>query len=156
MDNNPGALIYTNTNVQKVLNQESIACTIFEEGEKIVESLRVRAIPAAHQPLLAPVPQNTAFLVNELFLTAGDSINQSLHAFSGTQVLALPILAPWANVRPVATFLEAMKPATAIPAHDGFVIDQFRDRQHRAWESYAKERSISFESLNGPEKSFEF
>lgn len=153
--NNSGALTFTNTDVQEFLNKESIACTIFEEGEKRVGGFRVRAIPADHQPLLAPVPQNTAFLVNDTFLTTGDSINQSLYSLAGTKVLALPILAPWGNVLQVAEFFKAMKAEVAIPAHDGSVLDSTLDRQHTNWMNYANDNSLSFYPLVGPEKSLE-
>ncbi len=155
MANNPGALIFANTNTQEVLNKENIACTIFEPGEKKVGTMHIRAIRADHEQLLMPVPQNTAYLVNETFLTTGDSLAYSLRDLKGVQVVALPILAPWGKITEIAEFVGSLQPKHVIPAHDGFVLDGFRERQHSMWQKYFEGGYVDFRPLESGEV-FEF
>lgn len=147
LNNNPGALIFTNSDVQEVLNKENIACTIFESEEKKIGSLRVRAIEADHEQLIVPVPKNTAFLVNEIFLTTGDSLSYSLRELKGIKVLALPILAPWGKVSEIAEFAQSIQAQHIIPCHDGFVLDIFRERQYLMWKKYFDGGWVDFRPL---------
>lgn len=155
LSNNPGAIVYTNTDVQEFLNKEDVACTVFESGEKKIGSMHVRAIPADHEQLLAEVPQNTAFLVNEIFLTTGDSLSYGLRELKGVKVLALPILAPWGKVSEIAEFAQSIQAKHIVPCHDGFVIDMFRKRQYEMWKNYFEGGWVDFRPLEMGE-TFEF
>ncbi len=155
LGNNTEAIVITNTETQKTLQKEHIDCTIFESGEKKIGGLHIRAIEAIHEPLLAPVPENTAYLVNEVFLHPGDSFDYRLRDIKGVKVLALPILAPFGKVVEIAEFAQSVQTGHIIPCHDGYVIDQFLERQYKNWKEYYEGGWIDFRPLQ-PGEIFEF
>ena len=139
--------VLTNTATQAYLAKEGITATALDEGEYKVGSFTIRAIPAEHEKVLFPVPQNTAFLVNDLMLHPGDSLDPGLYTLKGIPALALPIMAPWATVRDAAKFAEALKPDLAFPIHDGFAKEFFVEGQQKNFSKYFAEAGIPFQPI---------
>ncbi|MEK7557050.1 MAG: MBL fold metallo-hydrolase, partial [Patescibacteria group bacterium] len=93
--NNPGVQIFSNPMTGGLLTEIGLPVEVFHSGEKKIGPYTVRAIPAAHEKtLLYPIPENTAYLVDGVFLHPGDSFNESMYGLKPT-VLAFPIYAPW-------------------------------------------------------------
>ena len=109
----------------------------------------IKAYPIEHEPLPLPVPQNTAFLINEQFLHPGDSLSQKVFN-SAVQVVALPVAAPWLTMLSSLDFACRYRPEQVLPVHDGFVKDFFTERQYQNWQSLLDDRSIKFNGLRKP------
>ena len=142
---NPAAKVIANTQIQTRLETLGITCEVFEEGEQQLGEFKLSARVAAHAPLLnAEKPQNVAYLVDDTLLHPGDSFAQSLDAFQGTQVLALPIMAPWATELETVEFALRLAPRQIIPIHDGYAKDFFREQRYENFQSYLASQSIAF------------
>jgi len=150
MANNIHAKLFTNTGVAHILASEGIEAEIYEEGEKNIGGVRIEAYSADHEPLLTPVPHNTAYIINGTFLHPGDSLNVSLHKYAGVSVLALPVTAPWADKVRIAEFGAAMHPKHIIPIHDGYVKEFFLSMQYKEFAAYVKDYGSMFHSINNP------
>jgi len=148
LKNNDAAVI-SNQGVQEFLKAGEIPVKILEEGALDVEGFHIEALSVAHEKVLGPLPENTAYIINKKLLHPGDSLNSGLFKFKGTPVLALPTIAPWNKRFEVAEFAEEMKPQIIIPIHDGFVKDFFLKGQDEIYGKYFEERGMSFNPLNG-------
>ena len=94
LQNNPEARVLTNKATAEILSEGGILADILEEGTVTRGSFTISAYPMEHEPLPLPVPQNTAFLINEQFLHPGDSLSQRIFT-KAVQVIALPVAASW-------------------------------------------------------------
>lgn len=154
LKNNP-AKILTNSGVGKMLNQEGIQAEILDEGDTNIGNFKIKVLPAEHEKILAPIPYNTGYLINNSFLHPGDSLDSRLCKQKGVKVLALPIMAPWLRAVDTVEFAKSMSPEIVIPIHDGFAKDFFRESQYRGFEKYLSNFKINFTPLNTPEDFIE-
>lgn len=154
LKNNPVPVL-TNTSTKEFLAKEGIAAEAIDEGEYKIGSFTIRAIPAEHGKILFPVPQNTAYLVNETLLHPGDSLDERLFQLKGVPLLALPIMAPWTKMLEVGEFASALKPKIAMPTHDGFAKDFFLERQYENYAKYFSEVGINFRPLKSQSEFIE-
>ncbi|MHB8651570.1 MAG: NUDIX domain-containing protein [Minisyncoccota bacterium] len=152
---NNDAVVVSNRGVQDFLKTEKILVQIFEEGVLDVGDFHIEALSVAHERVLGPLPENTAYAINKKLLHPGDSLNPALFKFQGTPVLALPTIAPWNKRFEVAEFAEEMKPEIIIPIHDGFVKDFFLKGQDEIYGEYFGEREIIFKQLSGESEFIE-
>lgn len=149
--NNPSATVLANTEIQEQLKGIGITATKFEDGQRSLGSFQLAAFDAPHANILnAAPPQNTAYLVDEIFLHPGDSFAASLTAQKRTRVLALPVMAPWTTELQVAEFALNMSPQQIIPIHDGFAKDFFLEIRYDNYTKYFKQHSIEFQWMNKP------
>jgi L-ascorbate metabolism protein UlaG (beta-lactamase superfamily) len=156
IENNQSAAVLTNTEIKSHLAAQGISAQAFETGRRAVGKFNVEAIEAAHAPILnAETPQNTAYVVNSVFLHPGDSFAHSLDAYRGTQVLALPVMAPWTTELDVAEFARRIAPRQIIPIHDGYAKDFFLKQRYENFQKYFSQLDISFQPMNKPGDFFE-
>ncbi len=148
---NPGATVYANTDTEKLLHNEEISVEVFETGKKQVGSVAVDALPANHEKLLIPEPQNTAYAFNKQLLVTGDSFDERLGWFKNIPVLALPITAPWANQLQIVAFAKFIAPKIVVPVHDGYVKDFYRDRTSEVFAKYLADFDIGLHPLDAIE-----
>jgi L-ascorbate metabolism protein UlaG (beta-lactamase superfamily) len=148
---NPAALVLTNTEIQARLKRKGMAAEIFETGSRTVHSFTIAAFDAPHAPILgADPPQNTAYLINEVFLHPGDSFADSLLAKKNTPVLALPIMAPWTTELEIAKFARRMSSQHIIPIHDGYAKDFFLQQRYENFRQHFTQQGIQFRWMSKP------
>lgn len=152
--NNPKCKIFTNQSTVETLEKEGIRAEVFADGMLEIQGFSVKAINAPHEPLPIPIPDNTAFLVDDLFLHTGDSLSRALLEHKA-KVLALPISAPWLTMPQALEFVLEYKPEYVLPAHDGYIKDFFNDWQYSVWEQLLAEKNIKFHKLDSPGKWME-
>jgi len=105
-------------------------------------------LAAAHEPVLgSPIPENTAYVVDDTLLHPGDSYASTLDAFAGIPVLALPVMAPWTNEIDTAAFAERVAPKLVVPIHDGYCKEFFLEMRYKNFEKYFATKGIEFRSL---------
>lgn len=69
---NPAAVVLTNSQVQEQMKAKQMAASTFETGTRTIGSFQVTAMDAPHAWILGShPPQNTAYLVNGVFLNPG-------------------------------------------------------------------------------------
>jgi L-ascorbate metabolism protein UlaG (beta-lactamase superfamily) len=148
VEHNPDAAVLANTEVVAQMTAKQITASIFETGTRAIGGFEVRAIDAPHAWILcSQPPQNTAFLVNGVFLNPGDSFDPSLFAFAGTRVLALPVMAPWATELEASVFATQIKPERIIPVHDGQARDFFIEQRYATFQKCFAEHGMQFEMM---------
>lgn len=146
-----GASVLTNTEGKTALAKENIDVQVFEEGNLQIKNFTIRALPVAHEKILsATLPQNTAYVINDTFLNAGDSFASSLSALKGIRALALPVMAPWNTELAVAQFAEAIAPQMIIPDHDGYAKDFFLKQRYENYEKHFSSQGIKFQKMSFP------
>lgn len=135
--------VKSNAGVKTALQKSGIEVELFESGTEKIGSIEVEAIPAAHEKLFFGEPQNTAYHFNKTLLLTGDSLDPKLYGIK-TQVLGLPIMAPWMNIHQGAEFAKNMQPEVVIPVHDGFAVPDFVRGQHQLWTKLLEDLGIRF------------
>jgi L-ascorbate metabolism protein UlaG (beta-lactamase superfamily) len=118
LNNNPQAVVVTNTSVAKLL--ESInAKTQIVEGRDVVQisNLALKAYDGEHAEIVGEfgIVQNTGYLVAETFFFPGDSYTVPEEKVN---ILALPVAGPWCKVSEAITYAKKVSPKIAFPVHD--------------------------------------
>ena len=133
----PKANIITNESVHKLLGNVNILSSIF--GNEIVSFENI-----LHEQLWdTEVPQNLSFTLFDELTHPGDSLQFS----KSSNVLALPITAPWTSVtKSVEAGLKFM-PKTIIPIHDWHWKDEVRLEMYQRLEGFFSQKNIKFISL---------
>jgi L-ascorbate metabolism protein UlaG (beta-lactamase superfamily) len=149
--NNPGVEVLVNSEIHAKLAEKDIDTRIFEHGTISFSGFTIKAIDAPHEKILADtIPQNTAYVVNDIFLHPGDSLSENLYPRKGIKTLALPIMAPWATELQIYDFAVKMAPETVLPIHDGFAKDFFLQSRHQNFAKFLGEQNIKFAALAKP------
>jgi L-ascorbate metabolism protein UlaG (beta-lactamase superfamily) len=143
-----GASVITNSEGKAALAKENIDVTVVEEGSYQTKNYTIRALTAQHEKILSPMlPQNTAYILNDIFLNPGDSFASLLAPLKGIQVLALPVTAPWATEIATAEFAQMIEPQMVIPVHDGYVKDFFQKLRYQNYAQTFSPLGITFQSM---------
>ena len=148
---NSKASVVTNTEGKTALEKEQIQAIVLEEGDYQTRNFTLHAIAATHEKILAPtLPQNTAYVVNDMLLNPGDSFASHLSTLKGIKALALPVMAPWTTDVEMAEFARTMAPQIVIPVHDGYVKDFFLKLRYDVYESYFSSLNITLQRMYNP------
>lgn len=121
LENNPGAVVYTNAAVGKLLAEAGVVYTLVPSGETIsVSGVAVKAYEQDHADVYdtIPVVVNTGFLVGGSLFYPGDAF---IEPSEPVEVLALPVAGPWLDIRDALEYCKKLKPKVAFPVHDGFL-----------------------------------
>ena len=149
IENNPNADVLANKEIQSKLAEKDIKIEKFEIGTRQTGSFMVEAVDAPHEKLLADeIPQNTAYIVDDVFLHPGDSLAESLYAKKNTRVLALPLMAPWETELQTFEFAKKMSPRQVVPIHDGYAKDFFLESRYQTFLKFLKRENIEFLWMN--------
>lgn len=141
---NPGTPIFASADIVAQLAAKGIPATDHEFKNFEVGAVSVEVLQAGHDPVLGPVPDNTAYRIGGELVITGDSTAISLDEWKGTRVLALPTSAPWAARPALANLIERLGPEVTFPVHDGIVIDVFRGWQDAQFSQFAEERGTKY------------
>ena len=154
--NNENVVVLGNTDVVKMLAEKDIEAKVFESGEMTISSFTVEAYDAKHEKILADeLPQNTAYVVDDKILHPGDSYDERLYELKGTEILCLPIMAPWANEPQTFEFAKKLSPQFVLPIHDGYSKDFFLEMRYEAFRKFLEKENIKFEWMNKAGDYFE-
>lgn len=132
----PHVAIISNTSVVTLLQKEAIKAT--SEGNAFVT---VAKIP--HEQLWdRKPPMHVIFTVNNTLTHVGDS-----HHFTRTSdILGLPIQAPWGSTTHAVNLALKLKPRVIIPIHDWMWKDDFRKAMYQRLQAFFKEKGIDFKT----------
>ena len=124
LENNPNALIITNTAVGKLLEEGEIMYTKVEEGEKYeIEGVQITGFGNLHEEIYDDYGrvQNTGYMINELCYP-GDSFS---YPDAQVDILALPVCGPWMKSKDAVIYARNINPRIVFPVHDGMLQDFF-------------------------------
>lgn len=156
IDNNQAAVVLANTEIAGKLAEKDITVEVFETGTRTVGNFSLEAFDAPHEKLLADeIPQNTAYIVDKIFVHPGDSLSASVLERSGTKILALPIMAPWETELQTFEFAKKMSPKFVVPIHDGYAKDFFLESRYQTFLKFLKRENIEFQWMNNAGDFFE-
>lgn len=140
------APIFTIREIGDLLEKEGLTyAEITPNDIRDIVGFSVRVIDAPHGPLLGPLPHNIAVLVDDRVLHPGDS--HEPYGLERCDVLALPIMAPWANVVEAINFAIKLRAKIVVPIHDAFVKDFLLSRIYQMAAAALAPHGIVFRSL---------
>lgn len=152
---NQQAKVFTNSGVASKLREESIAFELLENGD-FDERLGflIESVEGAHQEIYEELGrvQNTGYFIDGDFFYPGDSFtipNKKVN------ILAAPIVAPWATLRQCIDYIKSVNPKYAIPVHDGMLRKDTPGPTYRVPPQILEPLGITFEIIqDGESKEF--
>ncbi len=139
----PEAVIISTPSVVRKLKHEGISAT-----EK--ETVDIALEPVTHEEILfASVPENNKFTVFNRLTHPGDSYQFA----SGTEILAMPMIAPWGSLVEAMKKIIEVKPKLVIPIHDWHWKDEAKEAFYPRVTDYLKEYDIVFKPLTPGERT---
>lgn len=122
LENNPQAVVITNTAVGKLLAEAGIAYTKVEEGDKYdLNGVKISGFGNLHAetyPTMQQV-QNTGYMIDNLCYP-GDSFS---FPDAEVDIIALPVAGPWMKLKDAIEYAKNINPRIVFPVHDGFIHD---------------------------------
>lgn len=119
--NNPEAIIITNSSVGRILDKETIAYEVVDDGKTYdLSGVSLKAFGKDHAFIHKSVPsvENTGYLVAEKFYHPGDAYHVPSKA---VEILALPLSAPWGTIGASINYALDVKPKKCFSIHDGML-----------------------------------
>lgn len=121
LTNNPGAKVFTNRGVGKILEENGLPFELLEDGRSLTEKeVLIEAFGEEHAYIYKTVPNviNTGyFIANKLFYP-GDAFTNPKKP---VEILALPVAGPWMKISEALDYATELKPKSAFPVHDGML-----------------------------------
>lgn len=153
LENNPDAVVITNTAVGKLLSEAGIKYLKLEQGQTYdLHGVNIAGFGNVHAeiyPGYGPF-QNTGYMIDNL-CHPGDSLN---YPDAGVDILALPVTAPWMKIKDAVDYAKNIKPRIVFPIHDAHIHD-WATFIWRFPETLLKEVGIEFKKLElGKEENF--
>lgn len=133
----PDVKIFSNLSVKDILGDEKIE--VLTSGNEYVQMS-----PVPHEKIWfgSPVPNIMATLFGR-FTTPGDS-----HSFKiQTEILALPVQAPWGSTTRAVELAIELKPKVIIPIHDWHWRDEARKGMYQRLKEYFAQNGIDFKAV---------
>ncbi len=122
LQNNPKAIIITNSSVGTILEKDLIAFMVLEHGQNnTVEGILLEAFGEKHEEIYENLGlvQNTGFFIDNKLFYPGDAFT---NPGKPVEILAFPIVAPWTTFKKAMQYVLEVKPKTAFPVHDGMLM----------------------------------
>lgn len=134
----PDVKIISNPSVVELLKTENIESS--SEGNELIKLEET----LTHEKVWDKnPPQNTVFKIFDRLTHAGDS----LHFTTRSEILALPITAPWGSTTEAVEKALELKPKVIIPIHDWMWKDEIRIAMYKRLEEFFKPLGIDFKGL---------
>jgi L-ascorbate metabolism protein UlaG (beta-lactamase superfamily) len=119
LQNNPGAVVYSNISVSELLDKEGVKHNQVNNGDSIfLGEVAVSGIGEKHAVLHSSIPQssNLGFFIDNRLWYPGDAFTDPKRK---VEILALPVSGPWLNIGEAIDYALMLKPKVAFPVHDG-------------------------------------
>lgn len=145
LENNPDAIVITNTAVGKILDENKIKYTKIEEGQKYdLNGVNISGFGNKHAEIYGVYGQvqNTGYMIDALCYP-GDSFS---NPNSKVDILALPVTGPWMKIKDAIDYAKNLNPRICFPVHDAYIHD-WASFIWRVPENLLKEVGIEFKKL---------
>lgn len=134
----PGTSIITNSSIVEFLKKENIEAS--SAGNDLVELVEV---PHEHVFGVTQMPKNVLFKIFGKLTHPGDSLHFNLE----TDILALPVQAPWTSLTVAAEKALEWKPKIIVPIHDWHWNEAARNAFYQRLNKFFGEKGIEFKEL---------
>jgi len=145
LENNPEAIVITNTSVGKILDEAGIKYEKIEEGEKHnLNGVEIIGFGNTHAEIYGGfgLVQNTGYMINDLCYP-GDAFS---YPDAKVDILALPVCGPWVKTEHAIDYAKNINPRIVFPVHDGMLADFF-PVMWKIPEHFLTEAKINFKKL---------
>lgn len=145
LENNPNAIVVTNTVAGKLLDAEGISYTKVEEGEDFeIEGVKIVGFGDKHAEIYKEFSQvqNTGYMIDKLCYP-GDSFSNPK---TNVDILALPVAGPWMKIKNTVDYALEIKPRISFPVHDGMMKSFFKPI-YKVPEHFLTQNNIVFKTL---------
>lgn len=134
----PEIKIFSNSSVKNILEREDLNVEV--QGNEFIE---IQEFP--HERIFTgSAPQNVLFKIFQRLTHPGDSLSFS----TTTEILALPVQAPWGSTTQAVEKAISLKPRVVIPIHDWHWNDQARAVMYQRLRDYFQSQNIDFLGLD--------
>ncbi len=119
LQNNPKAVVISNSSVGIILEKENIPYKKVAHGENLkINDVSLSGHGEKHALIYKGYEQteNTGYYIDKKLFYPGDAFTEITEKID---ILAFPIAAPWLNIQQAMDYVLKIKPRTAIPVHDG-------------------------------------
>jgi L-ascorbate metabolism protein UlaG (beta-lactamase superfamily) len=119
LENNPQAIVYSNSSVSELLKKEGIKHTMVNNGESILlGEITLSGIGEKHAQMHSSIPpsSNLGFFIDGRLWYPGDAFTDPKQK---VEILALPVSGPWMKISEAIDYAILVKPRVAFPVHDG-------------------------------------
>lgn len=119
---NSGLIVYTNKGAGAKLDEAQIPYSLFEDRSKVkIKGVEVEGFGKDHAFIYHTLPHfdNTGLLIAGRLFHPGDSLE--VLPPQPVEILALPIIAPWARLADSLDYAQKINPKVCFPIHDGFM-----------------------------------
>ncbi|MDE2030864.1 MAG: MBL fold metallo-hydrolase [Patescibacteria group bacterium] len=122
LENNPNAIVITNTAVGKLLKEVDIPFIKVEEGESYdLDGIQISGFGNTHAEIYGDYGQvqNTGYMIDNLCYP-GDAFHMPN---IDVDILALPVAGPWMRIKDAIDYGKKVKPRIAFPVHDAILSE---------------------------------
>jgi L-ascorbate metabolism protein UlaG (beta-lactamase superfamily) len=123
---NPALRIYTNPSVAARLDQLGDRVHVVGHGDALtIEGFDVQVHGEWHAVIHPEIPRvrNVGFLIDGAVFHPGDALTIPERSID---TLLVPLHAPWSKMSEVIDYVREVRPARAVPIHDGYLNDTGR------------------------------
>lgn len=145
LENNPNAVVITNTAVGKILDEAGIKYTKVEEGQKYdLQGVNISGFGNTHAEIYGTYGQvqNTGYMIDGLCYP-GDAFS---YPDANVDILALPVAGPWMRIKDAIDYAKNIKPRVVFPVHDA-ILSTFATFVPRIVKQFLSEDKITFKVL---------
>src|SRR3989338_6362300 len=144
----PGAKVYTNKGVGKLLDREGIKYNLLEHKQSaLVDNVLIEGFGEKHAEIYPglPIVANTGyFIANKLFYPGDFLYNPK----KPVKILALPVAGPWLKLSEAVNYAKEIRPEVCFPVHDGMLQPGRVGSVHTVPEDVLKPLGIKFVVLD--------
>lgn len=147
LQNNPGAVIWTNKAVGKILSEAAIAFELLENGQKNqFKGVELEGHGDKHAVIYQEFGQvqNTGFMIGDRLFYPGDNL---FNPKKSVEILALPVAGPWLKISEAVDYAKEIKPKVAFPVHDAMINQNMFSGHHAIPKMFLPKAGIQFNDL---------
>jgi L-ascorbate metabolism protein UlaG (beta-lactamase superfamily) len=149
----PGAVVFANSSVGKLLTEAGISYQLLEGvAETKCGEVTLIAHDAQHEEIYEELGQvqNTGYFIGGELFYPGDAFAVPPYH---VPVLALPVAGPWCKVADAVRYALQMKPEKVFPVHDGMLLTERIGSVHAVPKKILAEAGIAFTPLREGESA---
>jgi len=147
LQNNPAAVIWTNSAVGKILSEAEISFSLLEHGQsENFKGITLEGHGEKHAVIYQEYGQvqNTGFMIADRLFYPGDSL---YNPKKSVEILALPVAGPWLKISDAVDYAIAIKPKIAFPVHDAMINISMFSGHHGIPKTFLPKADIEFNDL---------
>lgn len=123
LENNPEAIVISNSEVGKLLDDAEIEYELLEGGStRNDDQVQVEAFDQQHATVYHSIPTvlNTGYFIANRLFYPGDAF---IDPQKPVEILALPVAGPWLRISEAVDYALKIKPKKCFPVHEAILVE---------------------------------